>query len=1642
MELLKSCKNKLGGESLVTITDDNNSTWRRTCSILNTSPESILMTYVPGFLKMYQRLPENSHTALPPSDILGIMAKYLRFLEPPTDLGMVLVQEMVSERLSREQSMQMIRDKNQIKSRLMDLLKEAERANQRAEYELERACDVLRKVILIYKQAVETRPDVVDESEDLSKFWSRWVSRPTISWLLDLPFRDARDFEDSYQTLDYYIQSMRETWTMLTYYWGAAAFSPRCKCKQQDKICGDPLIHRYKGKQPFPRCSQRIRRGDRDEVCNGVAMWGCFRKDHEMYCKDCLQMKQTKICSAKEGRDSSTDIYNANIRNSSIVGESLLLLCDNLLSRHPPSPDHPIKWKTTYRLQPAQLVAIIPLISRNDGLERDHRIFWGEVVTLPNSKVMESNLRKDGKINIRLLGKQDCDLFEDFGLVVGDAQFRSGASIAIVDLRVFVPEVMSVLATMNTKNFEIGLAQASFKPLLLNSVTARMDNIPPNLPLRNMIQYGLQNSTISTVRQLSQEKLEELANELWKIEQIRSLDATQGKSFAMALMHSLHTCQGPPGSGKSYVGVCIVLALSQIRQFAKRELNSNLGPIVVLAYKNHALDEFLLDVLDADASLDKSKGKGRLIRLGKPDEEALLEYTETKNREEFEAQKELEKRLELVKQVKTFMKEISVSMMADFVQAELYLRCLQMVEIINECENPSSIDAYNLLQKVCSDDLWVENTEEYAVELLETTEHILVRGIRRSIRTLSPNECLIKFNDIWKRWVKGEKLPPRCMGRCLVNEGNNNNNNKKKKQHQEQEEEKIDVQQCFNCASTFSVYCQEIHRCQFDQNLSSACIAARLDGNKALYCGLHTCSAYLKDKCSARKISEDISYCNVHSCPLCFEFKESTDLACISHQCQFPGCCGSFLVKSDLEYFSFCSNHCCKLCFQDNTMDDNSCKRPNSLFCDQHVCSLYPNCTESKFPGQDFCRNHLCRYCMGKVCNDSLFCQSHKCIEENCVSAKVRLLNVHGSKIPLDFCQLHACAVCATERVKGIGTNKICMATSSRQTCDNHFLCSGFLPNGNECSCVVTAEQSLCPEHSLGANTCGGVTNKKTKCKSRAIPGTGFCKDHQNQNKTQVIRGEQHLCFESNRLFEVIPMPNIVEPPYQHATSNRLVKYRHAKCTVEKLSPKGQPNWYCVLHGKVEEALNKTSVSDPSTELNVQPTTSRFVSSGITASNVSERSNIKNETNYELASSDDEDAKEVVNDARYIQGTANPDEMEVFEEEGYDDDDEAAGTQHNREIYQAEEDELDAFVMTEEADDIHEIFEANEFVVSSFNEEAANYYFALLKKLTTFDWTISAEERQRLVNDFFSFSIQFLRLLLRYADGYIEDARRLRAEASGRVLKRATVIGGTIVGAAKRLAALRAAEPFAVIVEEACEVLEPTLISVLSVPSLKKLELIGDHRQLPAFVNQYWYNVEMTRPKIKKSLFERIVLGVEGQQGEDHPVCTILNVQRRMRTSISALTKPEYEDVVQLIDHSCTAVQKIGDRYEKEDVDFKHIRNLWQDGGRAVPGMQSNIFFWDLQENKESKATVGLSACNENEAMAVTQLVSYFHHVCKVPLECITIITPYQGQKRVLVEKLRDVSLLPRPLHHKESDNKAKGKMNVAIITFRNNSYL
>ena len=96
-----------------------------------------------------------------------------------------------------------------------------------------------------------------------------------------------------------------------------------------------------------------------------------------------------------------------------------------------------------------------------------------------------------------------------------------------------------------------------------------------------------------------------------------SLDEAQGAALVNALGRSLALIQGPPGTGKSYVAVQAVKIL-----LARRE-EAEMGPIICVCYTNHALDQFLEQIL--------SQGTKKIIRLGAGSKSKALEPFNLRN---------------------------------------------------------------------------------------------------------------------------------------------------------------------------------------------------------------------------------------------------------------------------------------------------------------------------------------------------------------------------------------------------------------------------------------------------------------------------------------------------------------------------------------------------------------------------------------------------------------------------------------------------------------------------------------------------------------------------------------------------------------------------------------------------------------------------------------------------------------------------------------------------------------------------------------------------------------------------------------------------------------------------------------------------
>lgn len=109
-----------------------------------------------------------------------------------------------------------------------------------------------------------------------------------------------------------------------------------------------------------------------------------------------------------------------------------------------------------------------------------------------------------------------------------------------------------------------------------------------------------------------------------------------------------------------------MLALDLIRRQVELEGHA-VGPILVLAYKNHALDEFLIDVLNQYKSPltergvyfnDGSLRPGMLIRTGNPEIESLERFKEKYSTFETMAKENLQKIVQVQRSVKSLIKEL------------------------------------------------------------------------------------------------------------------------------------------------------------------------------------------------------------------------------------------------------------------------------------------------------------------------------------------------------------------------------------------------------------------------------------------------------------------------------------------------------------------------------------------------------------------------------------------------------------------------------------------------------------------------------------------------------------------------------------------------------------------------------------------------------------------------------------------------------------------------------------------------------------------------------------------------------------------------------------------------------------------------
>ena len=95
------------------------------------------------------------------------------------------------------------------------------------------------------------------------------------------------------------------------------------------------------------------------------------------------------------------------------------------------------------------------------------------------------------------------------------------------------------------------------------------------------------------------------------LQAMTTLDPAQQASVLHALSSELALIQGPPGTGKSYTGISLV----KILLHSCEDIES--GPILIVCYTNHALDQFLESLVESKVS--------QIIRIGRRSQSTVLE---------------------------------------------------------------------------------------------------------------------------------------------------------------------------------------------------------------------------------------------------------------------------------------------------------------------------------------------------------------------------------------------------------------------------------------------------------------------------------------------------------------------------------------------------------------------------------------------------------------------------------------------------------------------------------------------------------------------------------------------------------------------------------------------------------------------------------------------------------------------------------------------------------------------------------------------------------------------------------------------------------------------------------------------------------
>ncbi|CDW88188.1 UNKNOWN [Stylonychia lemnae] len=141
----------------------------------------------------------------------------------------------------------------------------------------------------------------------------------------------------------------------------------------------------------------------------------------------------------------------------------------------------------------------------------------------------------------------------------------------------------------------------------------KWENLPFADYLTGQIKKDIQQPIIFQQLQ-DQNKRVKFLEAITKSIQKANFDKNQAAALNTCMFKELAIIQGPPGTGKTYVGEHFVRILMETKQFWKKEK----GPILLVCYTNHALDQFLNLIKKYTKNFVRMGGRKELSNSVKP----------------------------------------------------------------------------------------------------------------------------------------------------------------------------------------------------------------------------------------------------------------------------------------------------------------------------------------------------------------------------------------------------------------------------------------------------------------------------------------------------------------------------------------------------------------------------------------------------------------------------------------------------------------------------------------------------------------------------------------------------------------------------------------------------------------------------------------------------------------------------------------------------------------------------------------------------------------------------------------------------------------------------------------------------------------